>query len=159
MRADIAIDRAVERQDAPLRIQGEAGSDLEATALVVAEEGLAAGGRPAYRAADAPGRPDDQQLLDRERGARAEAAAGIGADHLDALDGRTQRLGQLLPLAHRALAARGQAVDAPRLVVFADRRARLHLAGDHAAVLEDALDHQVRALERACGRGWVAEVL
>ncbi len=157
--ADVAVDRAVQRQDAPLRVQGQARPNLEATALVVAEEGLAAGGRPAHRAADAPGGPDHQQLLQIERGARAEAAAGVGADHLDVLDRDGQRLRQFLPLAHRTLAAGGEAKDAPRLVVFADRRARLHLAGDDTAVLELALDDQMRAVEGALGRIRVAEIL
>ncbi len=159
VRPGVPIHLALQGQDAALRVEGQAGTDVQPPALVVADEGLAAGGGPAHRPAQPPGGPDHQQLLQIKRGARAEPPAGVGADHLDLLDGCGERLRQLLALAYRALASRGQAKDAALHIVFADGRAGLHLAGHNPTVLELALDHQMRGVERARRRFRIAEVL
>ena len=136
MRADVADPFVVDGENAAVFREAERGAHDLVAALIVGQERLAAVAGPLDRAADATRGPHDRELLDVDERARAEAAAGIGADHAHLRRRHLQRAGEAQLLAHRALAAGDQRVHAGCAVVCADRAARLHLAVDDPAVVE-----------------------
>ncbi|MDT4849815.1 hypothetical protein FQZ97_839450 [compost metagenome] len=158
MRADVADQVVVQREDAAVRVEGHRRTNEQVAALVVADEGFAAVAGPLDRTADATRRPQHGNRFHVEGAARAEATAHIGRHHTDVLGRHAQRVGQAQLLACHALAAGDQQPAVLRRVVVADGGARLHLAVDDAAAAELAPHHAGSLGEGGVGGHAIAQL-
>ena len=157
MRACIARELERKREHAALAVEAEPCLGDDVARGVVGQERLVAVAGPFHRPAEALGRPDHRDLLGIDIEARAEGAADIGADHAHALRRHVEAARERRPQAMDALATRDQGVLLRRLVVAAERRARLHEGADGALAAHGLLHHEMRARQRRLHRGAVAE--
>ncbi len=124
-------------------------------AVVVGDEAPRALVGPLHRPAERARRVRERHVLGVDRGLHAEGAADVvGADpHL--FRGHAEDFGQLALHRKHALARRGEREAPARLVVGANRRARLHRRHHHARVADREPGHVRRAGE---GRGDLCSV-
>ena len=124
----------------------------------VGEEGLGAVAGPLHRTADLLGGPQRHHLLGVDEDFRAEAAADVGRHHpqlvllRDVVERRQHEAGDM-----RILRGRVEREMLFRLVIFGDRRARLHRVRNQAVVGDVERDDIGRRLEGGIGRAFVAD--
>ena len=125
-------------------------------AMGVGQEALRAGAHPFHGIARHLGGQQHQTHFVEHARLHAEAAADVARHHAQAALGDVQRLGQFLAEVQGALQGRVDRVAVRRLIVMADRAARLHSRRRHAADHEALLDDVVGLGEGGVGRLLIA---
>jgi hypothetical protein len=139
--AEVGVALEAHGEEGAVLVQGELGVEVVVAAVLVAEEAARAVVGPLHGTAEDLRGMEQPRIFGVGRALHAERAADIaGHDpHLRGLD--AEQLGHLVLEAKHALAAGVERRAVGRLVVVADRRARLHRADDDAVADQAQLGH------------------
>ena len=132
--AEVAVAGDAQREEAPVRVEGELGGHLVVAPLLVGDEASRALVGPLHRAPQRPRRVREAHVLRVDRALHAEGAADLPGAHAHLVLGYAENVGELVAHAEHALARRHESEAAARGVVGADPRARLDRRRDHAGV-------------------------
>ncbi len=148
--AEIGVGLDPQAGDLVVLVEGHLGLGEVIAAVGVGQEGFGAVAGPFHRAPHFLGGPQRHHLLGIDVDLGAEAAADIGRDHpqlvlrRDVVEGRQHQ-----PRDMRILRRRVEREMLFGLVVFGDRRARLHRVRHQPVVGDVERDHIGRRLEGA----------
>gem|GEM_PF-4051133 len=142
------VDGSTQAEEASVGVQCQLAAHDMVARLGVAEEGLAAFGRPFHRPAEPPGGEQGEHELGIDAAAGAEAAAGVGHDHVQAVSLDAEQRSQAHLQAMAALAAGVQGQPAACRIDVGDAGARFHEV-DHHPVLTSSSRVTWAALAKA----------
>ena len=156
--AEIGVGLHPQRGDLVVLVERHLGLGQVIAAMGVGEEGLGAVAGPLHRAPHLLGGPQRHHFLGVDEDLGAEAAADIGRHHpqlvllRDVVERRQHQAGDM-----RVLRRRVEREMLLGVVVFGDRRARLHRVRHQPVVGDVERDHVGRRLEGGVGGGFLAD--
>ena len=157
--AEIGENFGLERQEAAIAVERQAGADQAVAAMDGSGKILAAIADPRDRAAEAARRPQHQHPFRIEHVLHAEAAADVGnADAKLVPADAKHAVGEQVADRVRAGGRGGQMQTAARRIELAQRTARLHRRGDDAVVDQFAFDDMGGVADRGFHRADLAAV-
>ena len=141
-------------------VQRQPGDGIVVAALIVAEMGFRAFGRPFHRLTDATRRPHHQHLFRVNAATQTEAAADIASDHPHVLLGNAKHLQRHLFANLVGIVTPGiERIALIHRVVVAEIRPGLYRVGDGPGNWKSPLHHDVGILKRHLRFFWVAALL